>query len=486
MKRTELNSVRNERFLYLAVWTVIAVLPVILELWKLINDSEFKWLFVFRWWIGMIPLILIFLIHNHFLLPKFMKKGRIRQYCMILLLILSVYGGVQYLIDRPVHRELKERPLPPKPPFEFGDGSPTRPPMPDGANIPDRPARPKNMPPRPFPFPLLFKIMLAAMTLGMNVAISLAFTYNREQANRREQENKRLQEELKYLKQQISPHFLMNVLNNIHEMAEEDIREAQNMIMELSHLMRYVLYESENEMTTLSAGGSPVLSVQKLIPFQSDAQFSDEDINNLTITITDRTSGKEYLLSGTGEGTYGNADLIAEEAHEYELYFDYDGVPVTAVTTVPSAPEEVSFSATRIEVMNFQPPQAMSKVPADGIEISWKNDEGEYYIVEGKTGSTNPVMDIEDDDDMPAKSFKLNYTQGTSATLSSSDFNYYGTYHISVIHINQEYAVMSQGGSTSSTTLVDVKGNIDGGYGIFTGISSVTRTISVAKGSSPF
>lgn len=226
-----------------------------------------------------------------------------------------------------------------------------------------------------------------------------------------------------------------------------------------------------------------MLTVQKLIPFQSDAQFSDEDVNDLEIIITDQTAGKDYLLTSRREGKYGNTDLIAQSGHEYTLTFDYDGVPVTAVTTVPSTPEEVSFSATKIEVMGFQPPQPMSKAPSAGIEISWKNDEGEYYIVEGKTSSSNPVTDVEDDEEMPAKSFKLNYTQGTSATLSSSDFNYYGTYHISVIHINHEYAVMSQGGSTSSTTLVDVKGNIDGGYGIFTGISSPTRTITVAKGS---
>lgn len=236
----------------------------------------------------------------------------------------------------------------------------------------------------------------------------------------------------------------------------------------------------------LSTGESPVLTVQKLIPFQSDAQFSDEDVNDLDITITDETAGKDYLLAGRGDGKYANTALIVQSGHEYSLSFDYDGVPVTAVTTVPSAPEEVTFSSTQIEVMGFQPPQPMSKAPGGGIEISWKNDEGEYYIVEGKTSSTNPVMDVEDDEDMPVKSFKLNYTQGTSATLSSSDFNYYGAYHISVIHVNQEYAVMSQGGSTSSTTLVDVKGNINGGYGIFTGISSVTRTITVAKGSSPF
>lgn len=235
----------------------------------------------------------------------------------------------------------------------------------------------------------------------------------------------------------------------------------------------------------LSAGESPVLTVQKLIPFQSDAQFSDEDVNTLEITITDHTAGKDYPLTCSGEGKYSNPDLLAEEGHEYSLSFDYDGVPVTAETTVPSAPEGVSFSATKIEVMDFQPPQPMSKA-SGGIEISWKNDEGEYYIIEGKTSSTDPVIDVEDEEDMPAKSFKLNYTQGASATLSSSDFNYYGTYYVSVIHINHEYAVISQGGSTSSATLVDVKGNVDGGYGIFTGIGAVTETVKVSQGSSPF
>lgn len=81
MAREDMSSVRNERFLYAAVWSVIAILPIVLELWKLINGSVFGWQSVFRWWIGMIPLILIFLIHNHFLLPRFMKKGRKIIFC---------------------------------------------------------------------------------------------------------------------------------------------------------------------------------------------------------------------------------------------------------------------------------------------------------------------------------------------------------------------------------------------------------------------
>ena len=234
------SSSRNEMLLYLVIWFVIAALPVALELWKFMNSSEFEWTFVIRWWIGMVPLIVIFLIHNHFLLPIYLKKGLVKRYCMALLIVLSVYAAVLVFTGRSARREMHQYPGPPRPPIEFAQEPPPHHQMP-GRH------------PRPFPFPLLFKVMLAAMTMGMNVAISLAFAYNREQANRKDRENTRLQEELRYLKQQISPHFLMNVLNNIHEMAEEDTREAQNMILELSYLMRYVLYESEHDMTTLAA-----------------------------------------------------------------------------------------------------------------------------------------------------------------------------------------------------------------------------------------
>lgn len=232
----------------------------------------------------------------------------------------------------------------------------------------------------------------------------------------------------------------------------------------------------------LTSGETPTLTVQKLIPFQSDAVFSNEDINKLNITITDLTTSANYNLSNTGEGTYGNESLIIESGHEYKLDFIYDNVPVSALTTVPSAPQEVTFSSTSIEAMSFGGmPPAMTKGPNEGIEITWKNDEGDYYIIEGKTTSTTTIRDIDEDDEQPAKSFKLSYTQGSTASLSSSDFNYYGKYNIYVLHICEEYAVMSQGGATSSTTLVDARGNIDGGYGIFTGISGVVRTISVTQ-----
>ena len=305
MKRKDMNPVRNERLLYVVIWTAIAILPVVLELWKHINNSGFEWKFVFHWWLGMTPLIFIFFIHNHFLLPKYMKKGRMRRYCLIVFLVLSAYGALLFIMDEPPGKDFNK---PPRPPFEISESP----------HMPDRPIVP---PPRPFPFPVLFKLMLAAMTIGTNLAVSLAFTYNREQAIKRELENKRLQEELKYLKQQISPHFLMNVLNNIHEMAEENIKEAQNMILELSHLMRYVLYESENNMTTLSAESRFIASYVSLMK-----KRYIEDIVKVRLDIQDRIPENihippllfiTFIENAFKHGvSYSNETVISIKLHE--------------------------------------------------------------------------------------------------------------------------------------------------------------------------
>ena len=110
-----------------------------------------------------------------------------------------------------------------------------------------------NHPPRhPIPFPLLMNIFIAFMMLGFNVAVSLLFKYYREMETREATENMRIRNELKYLKTQISPHFFMNMLNNIHATVERDPIKAQELILELSKIMRYVLYEGNNTTTTFA------------------------------------------------------------------------------------------------------------------------------------------------------------------------------------------------------------------------------------------
>ena len=57
--------------------------------------------------------------------------------------------------------------------------------------------------------------------------------------------------ELEYLKYQINPHFFMNTLNNIHALVDIDQETAKRTIIDLSKLMRYVLYDSGEKFVPL-------------------------------------------------------------------------------------------------------------------------------------------------------------------------------------------------------------------------------------------
>lgn len=67
--------------------------------------------------------------------------------------------------------------------------------------------------------------------------------YRKERANK-ELERINTQNELKYLKSQINPHFLFNSLNNLYAMTLTNSPNAPDMVLRLSSILRYLLYET--------------------------------------------------------------------------------------------------------------------------------------------------------------------------------------------------------------------------------------------------
>jgi hypothetical protein len=237
----------------------------------------------------------------------------------------------------------------------------------------------------------------------------------------------------------------------------------------------------------LEAGTSPVLTVSKLIAFRDDVHYSDENVNALSIAITDETENQTWQMQAIGEGTYENPQMEVQAGHTYRLNFTYNQKPVSATATVPDAPQNVEFSTISFGVMNWQfnpgqfnpgdwgnrDPERWNRT----LDVTWENDDKNYYLVEGVTTSEDPVRESQTN---APKSFVLEKTQNDYATLSQMQFSYFGDYEISVIRILPEYVIMSEGSATNlSTSIVDVKGNIEGGYGIFTGINRMTQIINV-------
>lgn len=82
-------------------------------------------------------------------------------------------------------------------------------------------------------------------TMGLSAAIRMSARWTQNEAARKEAEKSRAEAELKNLRNQLNPHFLLNTLNNIYALIAFDSEKAQQAVQELSKLLRYVLYDNQ-------------------------------------------------------------------------------------------------------------------------------------------------------------------------------------------------------------------------------------------------
>ena len=91
-----------------------------------------------------------------------------------------------------------------------------------------------------------------ALLLLMGGFIRLAFSFLRNQDEKKALENANLNAEVSFLKSQINPHFLFNTLNGIYSLANSRSPHTEQAILKLSQMLRYVLYDSSTEKIELS------------------------------------------------------------------------------------------------------------------------------------------------------------------------------------------------------------------------------------------
>ena len=77
------------------------------------------------------------------------------------------------------------------------------------------------------------------------IAVRVGSQLQETEAERIEAVKSKTEAELKNLRNQLNPHFLLNTLNNIYALISFDTEKAQQAVQELSKLLRYVLYDNQ-------------------------------------------------------------------------------------------------------------------------------------------------------------------------------------------------------------------------------------------------
>jgi two-component system, LytTR family, sensor kinase len=211
--------------LHILAWSILLLFP----LYIFIADPTHDVNFFIRSYIHTIEYILIFYLNYFWLMPKLFFNGKQKLYFIAAVGLLTIV----YFIMQPIDEYM----LPHNLSFEKDLGD----------------LLIKYKIPRPSEKWHIYNYLITSILVtGFSMGLRMANKLIQNEKERKELEKERLNSELAFLKNQISPHFFFNTLNNIYSLIQINTSDAQKAVSQLSKLMRYLLYESENGNTVLS------------------------------------------------------------------------------------------------------------------------------------------------------------------------------------------------------------------------------------------
>lgn len=222
----------KEWMLYGIFWVVMFLGPVIAIHMHVQNNSEltFHWFDIWPIWSSFAVYLLLFVVHNIWVSPQLVYKQRTRRYMAwavaLVLAFTAIHVASRYILNncRPhINRTERTERIKqgPKPPLMFmGERD-------------------------------VISYAVLVLLFGMNLGIKYYFKNEEDLIKMAKLEKKTMEQQLEYLKYQINPHFLMNTLNNIHTLIDIDTERAKETVIELSKMMRFVLYDGNKTFVSL-------------------------------------------------------------------------------------------------------------------------------------------------------------------------------------------------------------------------------------------
>ncbi len=113
--------------------------------------------------------------------------------------------------------------------------------------------------------------------LAMASSVYLTLTWLRERDRNKSLIESQYKIKLKYLKNQIQPHFFFNTLNNLYALSLESSEKVPDVIIKLSKLMEYVLYDVE--------GGKSVPLLKEIDYIQNYVEIEKLRFENVEVSI---------------------------------------------------------------------------------------------------------------------------------------------------------------------------------------------------------
>ncbi len=234
----------EENLIYLIVWIFLFAAPI-LGIWfrsAAFGISSAAWYEVTRFWGILVFYLAAFIIHNFLIAPILVYQSNRKKY-----IVFSIIFVIAFSFFRCSQKPAGPNPAPP---IEKTSATPTSAPAPPPPSSSVSTVLTGKKPLLNMRDISVFAILIFA--IGTNLGTKFYYKSKKDKKELEELEKENIAQELAYLRYQINPHFLMNTLNNIHALVDIEPEKAKATIVELSKMMRYILYDGEIERIPLT------------------------------------------------------------------------------------------------------------------------------------------------------------------------------------------------------------------------------------------
>ena len=251
MKQVPFIQKRLEIMIHSISWFLIFVFPLMLPDW----GNKIDWAQYLRHSIVPLCSFIIFYANYLYLVPRYLFEDKGRRFLLSNVLCIATMALVihfsQETFWEPPHRQF----------------------VPDGIPAPP--------PPHQWMFWGRHWVMLMFVA-GLSTAIRVSIRWIHTERMLVQAEQEKAEAELKNLKNQLNPHFLLNTLNNIYALIAFDGNRAQEAVQELGKMLRYMLYDNQSAK----------------VPLEKELEFIDNYISLMRIRLPKSVEVSVHLDAG--------------------------------------------------------------------------------------------------------------------------------------------------------------------------------------------
>jgi two-component system, LytTR family, sensor kinase len=243
-RTTDIKKLLTKRVIYhISFWFTLLC---ILTFWEMQTSEGSFWHSFSNEVINVLFYVLIYYINSEYLIPQYLAKNKLWSYLGLLIASAFILTPIKVFI---LFQKFSNFPI-------------------DQVHIQEHQSS---------------YYLLSLFTAGVSTIVKITSDWAKQTRVQQELETRTMQTELNFLKSQINPHFLFNTLNSLYALTLKKSDAAPEVVIKLSEMMRYMLYECNEPLVPLSKEVAYIgnyLDLEKLRHKNMDIKFEVEGVMN--------------------------------------------------------------------------------------------------------------------------------------------------------------------------------------------------------------